>query len=255
MPSIGRGLATFLATAIALSVAAASRGGTAAEPARDPVPQAPSAPAPPPPKPPPTYVVAGSVELLERGRRSVDRTLLPRHTVVVFEPAKRTSPAKPVTVEMKTLKKEFEPRLLVVPVGSTVRFPNLDPILHNVFSVSGKNSFDLGLLGKGPGKSATFREAGIVRVFCNVHHAMFAYVYVTASPHWATVGDDGRFRLAGLPAGAGKLTVWNERSAPTVSDLVVPAAGPLALGVEITVPRIPPHKNKLGKSYGGTNYG
>lgn len=202
-----------------------------------------------------THELSGRVRLTEKGKPSTDRTLEPRHTVVVFEPAKKGPAPKPVTAEMSTLKKEFSPRLLVVPVGSTVRFPNLDPILHNVFSISGANSFDLGLLGKGPGKIATFKEAGIVRVFCNVHHAMFAYVYVVSTPHWSTVGVDGRFRLAGLPAGPGRLTVWNERSAPAVSELTLPAAAPLELAVEITMPRIPPHKNKLGKSYGGTRYG
>lgn len=205
-------------------------------------------------KPVPTFELTGTVELRDKGKRSTDRTLQPRHGVVVFEPAKKAAPPQPVTGEMSTVKKEFNPRLLVVPVGSTVRFPNLDPILHNVFSIAGKNSFDLGLLGKGPGKVATFREPGIVRVFCNVHHAMFAYVYVVATPFWATPGDDGSFRLSGVPAGPGKLTVWNERSAPVTTEITVPAA-PLRLGLEITMPRIPPHKNKLGKSYGGSNYG
>jgi plastocyanin len=208
-----------------------------------------------PPAAPRTYELSGLVELLEKGKPSGDRSLEPRHTVVVFEPAKKGPAPKPVSAEMSTLKKEFNPRLLVVPVGSTVRFPNLDPILHNAFSISGANSFDLGLLGKGAGRTATFKEPGIVRVFCNVHHAMFAYVYVVATPHWTTVGADGRFRLGGLPPGPGKLTVWNERSAPAVSAQTLPAAAPLKLGVEITMPRIPPHKNKLGKSYGGNRYG
>ena len=61
--------------------------------------------------------------------------------------------------------------------------------------------------------------------------------------------------LSGVPAGPGKLTVWNERSAPSTRDLTLPSAAPLRLELEITMPRIPPHKNKLGKPYGGTNYG
>ena len=119
---------------------------------------------------------------------------------------------------MVTVRKAFLPRILVVPVGSTVRFPNQDPILHNVFSISGRNSFDLGLLGKGAGKSALFRETGIVRVFCNVHHGMFGYVFVVSSPYWARVGADGTFRIPDVPAGPGQLTVWNERSSPTTGS-------------------------------------
>jgi plastocyanin len=251
----GRGIATLLAIVfVALPPggppsAAGQGGGAASAPGRE----QPAATAPRPK--PPTFELQGRVELLEKGKRSTDRSLVPRNTVVLFEPTRKSTPPKPVTVEMTTVKKEFSPRLLVVPVGSTVRFPNSDPILHNVFSISGKNSFDLGLVSKGPGKTATFPEPGIVRVFCNVHHAMFAYIYVVASPHWTTVADDGSFRIAGIPAGPGRLTVWNERSAPATSDVTLPVAAPLELGVEITMPRIPPHKNKLGKSYGGQNYG
>lgn len=265
----GRGIAALLAIALAsLAMSAILRfsdplAAFAETPEAAPVSadDEPAKPVAPPPKPqtvppkPPTFEISGVVELREKGKRSVDKSLLPRNTVVVFEPSKTSLAAKPVGAEMSTVKKEFNPRLLVVPVGSTVRFPNLDPILHNVFSISGRNSFDLGLLGKGPGKLATFREAGIVRVFCNVHHGMFAYVFVVASPHWTTPGEDGRFRMSGLPAGQGKLTIWNERSAPTSSELTVPVRSPLTLGLEITMPRIPPHKNKLGRSYGGANYG
>jgi len=197
----------------------------------------------------------GRVELLEKGRLSADKSLAVDATVVVFEPIRPMAAPKPVTVDMATVRKAFSPRIVVVPVGSTVRFPNQDPILHNVFSVSGRNSFDLGLLGKGAGKSAIFREAGIVRVFCNVHHAMFGFIFVVASPYWARVDAAGTFRIPDVPAGAGRLTVWNERSSPTTRELTLPVSPPLTIGIEITMPRIPPHRNKLGKPYGGGGYG
>jgi plastocyanin len=241
----GRGVSTILAIAL---IALPSRASVSASASA-------TAPATRPPDKSPVFDIAGSVRLLEKGKPSTDRTLLPRNTVVYFQPAKKGPAPKPLKAEMSTFKKEFKPRLVVVPVGSTVNFPNLDPILHNAFSISGGNSFDLGLAGKGPGKVVTFKEPGIVRVFCNVHHGMFAYVVVVDTPYWAQVGDDGSFRIPGAPAGPGKLTVWNERSAPSTRDLTLPSAAPLDLGVEITMPRIPPHKNKLGKPYGGTNYG
>lgn len=197
----------------------------------------------------------GRVALLEKGKPSADTTLAVDATVVVFTPAKAVPAPKPVVVNMVTVRKAFQPRILVVPVGSTVRFPNQDPILHNVFSVSGRNSFDLGLLGKGAGSSAVFREAGIVRVFCNVHHGMFGYIFVVATPYWARVAADGTFLIADVPAGPGKLTVWNERSSPTTQDLTLPLTAPSTIGIEITMPRIPPHKNKLGKPYSGGGYG
>lgn len=197
----------------------------------------------------------GRVELLEKGKPSADKTLALDATVVAFTPSKPVAAPKPVVTDMVTVRKSFQPRILIVPVGSTVRFPNQDPILHNVFSVSGKNSFDLGLLGKGGGASAVFKEAGIVRVFCNVHHAMFGYIFVVATPYWAQVAADGTFRIPDVPPGPGKLTVWNERSQPTTQDLTLPLAAPATIGIEITMPRIPPHKNKLGKPYSGGGYG
>src|SRR5690606_6514346 len=93
----------------------------------------------------------GTVRLLQDGRPGKGAA----EAVVDFTAA---SPARrhgaPPVFEMATHRKEFRPRLLVVPVGATVRFPNQDPILHNVFSVSGANAFDLGLMPKGPGKEA-----------------------------------------------------------------------------------------------------
>lgn len=197
----------------------------------------------------------GRVQLLEKGKLSADKTLAVDATVVVFTPARAVAPPKPMVVDMVTVRKAFLPRIMVVPVGSTVRFPNQDPILHNVFSVSGRNSFDLGLLGKGAGSSAVVHEPGIVRVFCNVHHGMFGYIFVVASPYWARVGADGTFSIPDVPAGAGKLTVWNERSSPTTRDLTLPLAAPSTIDIEITMPRIPPHKNKQGRPYSGGRYG
>jgi len=150
---------------------------------------------------------------------------------------------------MTTREKQFVPRVLTVPKGSRVRFPNEDVILHNVFSVSGENSFDLGLYRKGPGKEQKFDETGLVRVFCNVHHSMVGYVLVLDSPYVATPGVDGHFVLTGLPRGPGRLTVWHEQGEPTTMEVQVPRAEPLTARLEIVRPRIPPHLNKAGKTY------
>lgn len=191
----------------------------------------------------------GRLVLLESGRpvgeRAADRT----HAAVWFEPARAAGAPAAVAAEMATEKKQFRPQLVVVPVGSSVNFTNFDPILHNAFSVSGKNAFDLGLVGAGKGKAVTFREAGLVRVFCNVHHGMFAHVLVVATPHYAQPDRQGRFRLDGLPPGPGTLHFWHERAEPGSRAVVVPAGGELEVEVELTLPRVPPHKNKFGKPY------
>lgn len=150
---------------------------------------------------------------------------------------------------MVTRRKEFVPRVLVAPRGSRVRFPNQDPILHNVFSISAPNQFDLGLYKQGPGKEKRFEEAGLVRVYCNVHHDMVAYVLVLDTPFSASPDAAGQFVLTGLPGGKGKLTVWHEQAEPTSTDVELPQKTPLDLRVEIVRPLIPAHLNKLGKSY------
>lgn len=203
----------------------------------------------PGPKPPATHALAGRLELMENGRRATDRSLDLTQAVIWFEPA-RPAPGAPVAgVEMSTLRKQFTPRTVVVPVGSSVAFSNQDPILHNAFSVSGRNAFDLGLVGKGAGRSVTFDEPGIVRVFCNVHHAMFANVVVVPTPHYVVPDASGGFRLEGLPAGPGRLSFWHERGEVVSLPLSVPARGALNLTFDVTQPRIPPHRNKHGRAY------
>ena len=163
------------------------------------------------------------------------------------EPAAVAPPQEPF--EIVTVRKEFLPRTLTVPVGSTVRFPNQDVILHNVFSVSGKNRFDLGLYKRGDGKTATFEHPGVVRVFCNVHHSMVAYVLVVDTPFATSPDFNGRFTLDGLPDGPGTLTVWHERAEPVSRELTLPLAEPLTVNLLVSKPRVPRHTNKFGKPY------
>jgi plastocyanin len=188
----------------------------------------------------------GTLELIQEGRRVQGA----QEAVVYFvpaTPARQASP--PPTFEMVTHRKEFKPHTLVVPVGAKVRFPNQDPILHNVFSVSGGNSFDLGLMPKGPGKEATFTEPGLVRVFCNVHQAMTDYVLVLDTPYSVKPDAAGAFRLTGLPAGRGTVSVWHERGEVLSQQVTVPVATPLRLSLPVSKPRVPRHVNKFGKPY------
>lgn len=154
--------------------------------------------------------------------------------------------------EVAISNKIFSPRVLVVPVGSTVAFPNHDPFNHNVFSVSEPNSFDLGLYGRGEGKSVTLKHPGLVRAFCNVHPRMVALVQVMATHQYAQPGADGMFTIAGVEPGSYRLHVWHERApVEVVKDVTV---GPEGLaGIQTTLNargfRVQPHKNKYGRAY------
>ena len=191
----------------------------------------------------------GRLQLVSKGGKGPAKGSDVRQALVWYEPASGSPSQPPKTFVMTTRDKQFVPRVLTIPRGSRVRFPNEDVILHNVFSVSGKNSFDLGLYRKGAGKEHRFDEPGVVRVFCNVHHSMVGYILALDSPYVVTPDASGQFVLTGLPRGAGRLTVWHEQGEPTSMEVQVPRTEPVAARLEIVRPRIPPHLNKAGKSY------
>ena len=154
------------------------------------------------------------------------------------------------TLEIKQKDKQFSPRVAVVQRGTSVVFPNLDAIYHNVFSTSGRNAFDLGAYraGETP-RSVVLGAPGVVEVFCNIHSRMSAAILVVPSGVYAKVGADGSFRLENVPVGPRKLTVWSPTTKPAQQKIDVTAAG---AQVSFTIDEQPAasHLNKLGQPYG-----
>jgi len=196
--------------------------------------------------------VTGHVTILEKGNKpSPDLG-----DAVIFLEGPGPA-ARPATAEIFIRDKAYAPHVVVVPLGSTVRFPNLDPFNHNVFSVSEPGQFDLGLYGRGEAKAHTFTAAGLVRVFCNVHPRMVAYVVVMANRWYAQPAGDGAFMIADVPAGRYKLHVWHERVATELmKDITVTPGGEGGGGAvdPQSPPNAPgangePHKNKYGQDY------
>ena len=109
----------------------------------------------------------------------------------------------------------FIPHVLPIVKGTTVDFPNLDPIFHNVFSLSGAKSFDLGRYPQGSSRSVTFGQSGVVPVFCHLHSHMSAIILVLDNPYFAVPDADGRYRIGNIPPGTYTLTGWHERSDST----------------------------------------
>jgi plastocyanin len=119
----------------------------------------------------------------------------------------------------------FDPRVLAVAVGTTVEFPNADPIFHNVFSVSPVKRFDLGRYPKGHSKRVTFDRPGLVNVYCEIHTNMAAYVLVLPHHAFAQPAADGAFALPDVPPGHYQLHVWHPDLPEMVRDLDLPADG------------------------------
>jgi plastocyanin len=190
--------------------------------------------------------LSGTLVYSERGKPAADLT----GAIVYFTPEAGVTPSPaPIAAEIVMRDRRFSPRAIAVPVGSTVRFGNADPIRHNVFSVSPGNRFDLGLYGEGPGRAQRFDRPGLARVFCNVHRTMSAFVMVLDTPFHTTPDAAGRFALEGLPEGAGTLHVWHPRAEAWSRALRLPVTEAVLVTLEATLPVVPPHLDKHGQPY------
>ena len=106
--------------------------------------------------------------------------------------------------------RRFIPEIIVISSGATVSFPNLDPIFHNVFSLSGTRAFDLGNYPKGDTRTVAFPTAGIVYLNCHLHSNMAATIVVTPN-RWNTLGDrSGKFVLKDVPPGEYTVVAWHK---------------------------------------------
>ena len=170
---------------------------------------------------------------------------------VIWLTADKPAPPPPMRAEITTAEKQFSPHVLVVPVGSSISFPNHDPFNHNVFSLSEENPFDLGLYGRGETPAVKFERAGIVRVYCNVHSQMSALVVVRDDPWYAQPASDGSFTIPSVPPGHYTLHAWHERAPAVSRPLEVPAAGlsKLELQLDARGYQFKPHLNKFGRPY------
>jgi len=158
----------------------------------------------------------------------------------------------PVKVEMTLDGRSFSPRVIVVPVGSTVTFPNRDPFNHNVFSLSDPNGFDLGLYGRGESGDHRFRHAGLVRVYCNIHPRMSGFVVVRDNAYYAQPGADGSYTIPNVAPGAYVLHVWHERAPEATREITVPPGGLTGqdVALDASAYQAVAHKNKYGQEYG-----
>jgi plastocyanin len=156
----------------------------------------------------------------------VDATgLMP--VVIYLESVSVSTTGERRSFEVRQRDQVFVPRILPVLVGSTVAFPNDDPIFHNVFSLSSAKAFDLGRYPKGQTKSVVFDREGVVPVFCHIHSDMRAVVLVLANPVFTQPDAGGGFTLANVPAGTYTITAWHDRIQP-IRKRVTVAAGATA---------------------------
>ena len=206
----------------------------------------------------PAATVSGHVQLVFSNDPSVRKHQDYSGVVVWLEPVSGPAvvPAKTKHAEMVQKEKTFSPHVLPIMIGTTVDFPNYDPIFHNAFSNYNGQIFDIGLYPPGTTRSIVFRREGVVRVFCNIHPTMSAVIVVLKSPYFCVSNKSGELQMTGVPAGSYRMHVFHERATEqTLAALTKP--------VEISeeraqLPQISvsesgylqlPHQNKYGKEY------
>jgi plastocyanin len=152
-----------------------------------------------------------------------------RRSVVYLEEAPRRAfdPGEDRRARMLQQNQRFVPHVLAVVAGTWVDFPNGDLTYHNVFSLSKPQPFDLGRYASGKSRAVRFERPGIVRVFCEIHSHMSAFILVFAHRYFAVTDEDGRYRLDGVPPGTYTLAVWNEtvHGDPPRRTVTIPESG------------------------------
>ena len=148
------------------------------------------------------------------------------HVVIYLEgPASAgvqpTKDAKLPAFTMEQLDRRFTPDLLVVPTGAAISFPNMDPIFHNVFSLSKPKSFDLGSYDKGQTRTVTFPRSGLVFVYCRLHPNMEATILVTPNRWYARPDASGQYRIADVPPGKYTVVAWHKAAGYFRKQIVI----------------------------------
>jgi len=194
--------------------------------------------------------VVGVVLVVDKKEKLMD---LKDERVIVYLEGK-TAPIPNALLQKKytisARNKQFEPRVLAVPKGASVHFPNSDPIIHNVFSVSGKNRFDAGRYGRNESATHTFKEPGMVRIYCNVHHHMNAVIYVADNPWFSYAESNGAFILKDVPPGDYRITAIHRVAGKKTMDLTVgPGQTSATLKLTARTKKLKKHMNKHGKPY------
>ncbi len=193
--------------------------------------------------------VQGPVQLRERDGRA--RASL-RDCVALLEPqGTDLPPAGPSkAVVIRTVGKQFIPRVALATPGTEVAFPNLDHILHNVFSVTQGNRFDTGQYRPGDSPKVKVTAPGLVKLYCNVHHQMNAFLWVVTTPFAQLLEGRSGLHFENVPPGAYRLRLWHPEAGERTWHLQVGEG--LTQGaweLQVSLPTLEPHKNKFGRDY------
>lgn len=189
--------------------------------------------------------VTVSVPIYQRGTSvklgkdaNEDPVAYERSRVVIYLegtfPADESPHGTPNITDVRQVDRRFVPDLIVIPVGSVVSFPNMDPIFHNIYSLSKAKTFDLGTYDKGETRRVSFSNSGVVEVYCHLHPNMASTIVVAPSRFFAQPDHNGKYRISNVPPGHYTLIAWHKSAGyfrkpidvtadrPTNADFFIP---------------------------------
>jgi len=202
--------------------------------------------------------ISGRVELRDSKEAAVRKHMDFSGVVVWLESVSGAPDPAPAGAIARMVQKDktFTPHVLPIRVGTSVDFPNFDPIFHNAFSNYNGKTFDLGLYKPGTSQRVRFTSPGIVRVFCNIHANMSAVIVVLGSPYFQATQKNGFFQISNIPPGEYTLHFFHERATQATLDSltrrITVAEGSVtlpAIGISESGYIVIPHHNKYGHDY------
>jgi len=179
-------------------------------------------------------------EVCGSGVREVDQILVGGdksvHEAIVYLKAVEKGKAWPKlakTPEIDNVKCDFQPHVMVMPVGDIV-VVNTDPVLHNTKSfIERVPIFNLALPNQGQRITRPIKKSGIMRVECDAHGWMLGWVYVADSPYYAITPKDGSFTITDIPPGNYTLVAWQEFTGPTETPITIKAKEAATITLEL----------------------
>jgi plastocyanin len=170
----------------------------------------------------------------------VDYDRLTDFVIYIDEPVAKVLPANTTPVAITTQRNAiFDPHVLPIAVGTTVKWPNEDEIYHNVFSMSDAKQFDLGLYHQEKVPILTFDKVGRVDVFCSIHSQMHCIILVVPNPLFVKVDANQHFVIKNVPAGTYQLRAWHERLPSLAKEVVVPGEGEVRVDFTLGLAALP----------------
>ncbi len=144
-------------------------------------------------------------------------------------------PRTPRTATMEQIDREFVPYVMPVRTGTTVNFPNRDPLMHHVYSFSRVKNFEIKLYSGELPRGIVFDKAGIVTLGCNIHDWMLGYIFVADTPYFAKTDAGGTAQLGELAAGEYDVQAWHPDQRATAAPKPARVDGLSNIGISFTI--------------------